>query len=169
MRATLLRLATIGLIAAASQMPFAAQAHHRSGHNGGPPHSRESDRSDEASEIRSRNDSDRELAAPLTTAQKTLLSELLRDTNYPDAVVIDGDTRAEIQSQIDSLPPGIQRRLARGRSLPPGIAKKVSLPTAVNEQLDLNEDLQVIVVGRDVAVVDPVTGLIIDILREVLL
>ena len=83
--------------------------------------------------------------------------------------MLSSDIRADIQSQIDSLPPGIQRRLSRGRRLPPGIAKKVSLPEQVNEQIDLDEDIRIIVVGSDVAVVDSTTELIIDVIRDVFL
>jgi hypothetical protein len=61
-----------------------------------------------------------------------------------------------------------QRRLARGRSLPPGIAKKIYLPTQVNQQIDLDDNVRIIVIGSDVAVIDPVTELVIDIVRDIL-
>ena len=48
--------------------------------------------------------------------------------------------RVEINNGVNSLPPGIQKKLARGKTLPPGIAKKVILPKKVNSQLNLSSD-----------------------------
>ena len=157
-----------------------AQAHHRSGHNGGLPHrpyhQSEPGRSTTEAETDTEHDTRRvdkkdarreESAPELTAAQRTFIESLLQ--NADDETLLSADVRADIQAQIDALPPGIQRRLARGRRLPPGIAKKVYLPEQVNEQIDLNEDIRIIVVGRDVAVVAPVTDLIIDVIRDVLL
>ena len=141
--------------------PQMAQAHHRSGHssssnsrNGAAQPSAPDDLPEAAS-----------LDGGLDVAQRSRLETLLQGT---DDSIIDIYTRREIQEQIDSLPPGIQRRLARGRALPPDIAKKVDLPTRVNEYVGLEEDIQVVVVGRDAVVLDPVTGVIVDVLRQIL-
>lgn len=159
-------LATASLMAVSTASLFSssAQAHHRPGHQGGPPHRVQQT---EERESRYTEDTDNYEGVALTTAQRTALISLFQDTG--DDIIITRRTRREIQEQIDTLPPGIQRRLARGRSLPPGIAKKVSLPTQVNRHIDLSDDVQIIVVDRDVVVVDPVTDLIVDILRDVLL
>ncbi len=168
--------ATIGTV---SLSPLAAQAHHRTGHSGGPPHRshptesvQEEHSSQAESDAISQAESDEDFQAAstaltLTAAQRAAIASILQDTN--DETILSPAIRGDIQSQIDSLPPGIQRRLARGRALPPGIAKKVSLPSRVNEQIDLGENVQIIVLGRDVVVVDPVTDLIVDIIRDVLL
>lgn len=159
-----LAIASLTVVSTASLLPSAAQAHHRSGHQGGPPH-RVQQTYEEGRRYTEESNSYEDVA--LTTAQRTALISLFQDTG--DDIVITRRTRQEIQAQIDTLPPGIQRRLARGRSLPPGIAKKISLPTQVNRYIDLRDDVQIIVVDRDVVVVDPVTDLIVDILRDVLL
>ena len=147
-----------------SLTPQAAQAHHRSGHNGGPPSSR-------GAATQPSTDYDSEAVSLdddiLDATQRSLIEALLQDTN--DTLIIDTRTRRDIQAQINSLPPGIQRRLARGRALPPGIAKKVNLPTRVNEHIGLEDNVQIVIVGRDAVVVDPVTGLIVDVLRQILL
>ncbi len=77
--------------------------------------------------------------------------------------------RDEIQSQIDTLPPGIQQRLARGRELPPGIAKKVTLPQQVNEELDIDDALEIVVVGPNIVILDPFTNQIVGLLADLLL
>ena len=153
MHKNIIKLIAASLALCVSQFALPASAHHRSGHQGGPPHS----------------SGQSELSEPLTSVQRTLLSDLLNGRADSDSLeLIDTSTRQEIRAQINSLPPGIQQRLARGRSLPPGIAKKVVLSNRINEYLEIGDDVQVIVIGPDAAVIDPVTGAIIDILREVL-
>ncbi|MCC7428936.1 MAG: hypothetical protein IT557_18745 [Alphaproteobacteria bacterium] len=69
-------------------------------------------------------------------------------------------TRPYIQPQ--GLPPGIQRRLARGKPLPPGIAKRFAPPDLVG-QLGLRSGLQVLVMGASIVLVDAATQVVYDI------
>jgi len=70
--------------------------------------------------------------------------------------------------RADSLPPGIAKNLARGKRLPPGIAKK-QIPHALLVRLPPIDDRYArVVVGRDVLMIEVGTGLIVDILRNVL-
>ena len=150
---------------ALSAFPLIAHAHHRPGHQGGPPHSRDghpvrTEPVDQAEQYA--------LALPLTDRQRRILIEILRDGNDNDTL-ISRETRRDIQNQLNTLPPGIQRQLERGRSLPPGIAKKITLPYRLNNHLDLDENVRIVVAGPDVVVIDPVTDLIVDVLRDILL
>ncbi len=70
-------------------------------------------------------------------------------------------------SEIEALPPGIQGNLARGKTIPPGIAKR-SLPEALRSFLSLPLDFQVFEVGLDIFLVEEATGIIHDILMDVI-
>src|SRR5688572_15801450 len=52
----------------------------------------------------------------------------------------------------DSLPPGIRKRLARGKGLPPGIAKKY-LPSDLEGRLPPRAGIERRVIGSDVVLV----------------
>lgn len=67
---------------------------------------------------------------------------------------------------IQSLPPGIQRRLARGKPLPPGIAKQV-VPSDLRSRLLIPKGYEVVEVGPDVLMVEIATRVVHDILRDV--
>lgn len=108
---------------------------------------------------------------------------LLRFNNNQGAMLLDLLLGRTNNSQIispalyrsityrETLPPGIQMRLAKGKPLPPGIAKKmVPLPTSVNSYLGLpsRHPVQLGVAGNDVILYSVATGLVLDILRNVL-
>jgi hypothetical protein len=65
------------------------------------------------------------------------------------------------------LPPGIAKKVARGGSLPPGIAKRY-LPNDLLVQLPPRPGYQWVVVGTDVLLIAAATGIIVDILEDVL-
>ncbi|WP_445990100.1 anti-virulence regulator CigR family protein [Chromobacterium haemolyticum] len=65
-----------------------------------------------------------------------------------------------------SLPPGMRKRLARGKPLPPGIAKK-ALPAPLLSQLPRHPGYEWRAVGADLVLV-AASGLIADILLDVL-
>jgi hypothetical protein len=66
-----------------------------------------------------------------------------------------------------SLPPGIAKNLGRGKPLPPGIAKR-ALPSGLQTKLPSYPGHEVIIVDRDVILVDIATQMIVDILTRVL-
>jgi hypothetical protein len=101
----------------------------------------------------------------LNQVQKTNLIDLLRgrDNNYS----LNPGIRIEITNQINSLPPGIQKRLAKGKPLPYGIAKKIILPQEVNSYLKLPQDYKIIVLGSSVIVLNSSDNIILDILQAV--
>ena len=68
---------------------------------------------------------------------------------------------------VDALPPGIRKRLARGKPLPPGIAKKVAPPELVGG-LSLPAGYQLLEVGVDVLLVEVATGVIHDVLMDLI-
>lgn len=103
----------------------------------------------------------------LTDQQRQTLIGIILGT-HSNSTLIDPALRAEILANRASLPPGIQRRLVRGRGLPPGIAKRFNLPTTVPPAVNLPPNCQVVVVGSNVVVLDPVTSLIVDVLLNVL-
>jgi len=65
------------------------------------------------------------------------------------------------------LPPGIARKVARGGELPPGIAKRY-LPNDLLVQLPPRPGYEWVVVGTDVLLIAVATGLIVDLLDDVL-
>jgi hypothetical protein len=67
----------------------------------------------------------------------------------------------------DRLPPSIAKNLARGKPLPPGIAKKV-LPGDLLARLPQRVGHERVIAGADVLLIEVASGVITDVLRDVL-
>ena len=68
----------------------------------------------------------------------------------------------------EQLPPGLERQLVRKGTLPPGISKR-ALPPGLNSRLGpVPAGTERVIVGGDVALVEIATGVILDILKDVL-
>jgi hypothetical protein len=65
------------------------------------------------------------------------------------------------------LPPGIRKKIARGKPMPPGIAKQV-LPEDLVFLLPVREGYHRVQVGLDVLLVEVATGIIHDVLMDVI-
>ncbi len=66
-----------------------------------------------------------------------------------------------------SLPPGLQKQLDKNGRLPPGLAKR-DLPGDLNTQLPPEQTgTERVIAGNDVVLVDQATGIILDVLRDV--
>lgn len=102
----------------------------------------------------------------LSYAQKNQLIELLRGSSR-DSYLLNPSLRIEIANQINSLPPGVEKRLARGKGLPPGITKKVNLPNEINDHLNLSQNIRIIVLGSSVVVFDSFSNVILDVLQYI--
>jgi hypothetical protein len=102
----------------------------------------------------------------LNQIQKTNLIDLLRGRDNNNYILNPG-IRIEINNQINSLPPGIQKRLAKGKPLPYGIAKQVILPQEVNSYLKLPPNYRIVVLGSSVVVLNSTENIILDILQAV--
>jgi hypothetical protein len=102
----------------------------------------------------------------LNQVQKINLINLLRGRNSDDFILNNG-IEIEIEHQINSLPPGIQKRLAKGKPLPYGIAKKVILPREVNDYLHLSQDYRIVVLGSSVIVFSSSDNIILDIFENI--
>ena len=72
----------------------------------------------------------------------------------------------ELLMPPSSLPPGIQKNLARGKPLPPGIAK--NLDNRLLGHLPRYEGYEWKQLGRDVILVAIATGIVYEILEDVL-
>ena len=68
---------------------------------------------------------------------------------------------------IKALPPGIRKSLVRGKAMPPGIAKRLP-PDALRSSLSIPPQYQVIEVGWDVFLVEVATGVIHDVLMDLI-
>ena len=68
-------------------------------------------------------------------------------------------------SGVDALPPGIRRRLERGKPLPPGIAMKHA-PSELRSHVGIPVGYDLVEVGLDVVLVHVATGLIHDALMD---
>jgi hypothetical protein len=104
--------------------------------------------------------------AGLSYTQQANLIDVLRGRNQTDFVLSPG-IRIEINNQVNSLPPGIRKRLAKGKGLPPGIAKQIELPKTLNRHLEMSPEVKIIVIGSSVAVINPLDNLILDILHDI--
>lgn len=67
---------------------------------------------------------------------------------------------------VEALPPGIRKRLERGKPLPPGIAKRAA-PPGLRAAVPLPEGYEIVEVGLDVLLVEVATSLIHDVLMDV--
>ncbi len=67
----------------------------------------------------------------------------------------------------DSLPPGLQKHLERGGKLPPGLEKR-NLPPGLEGKLPKRKGQDRVIVGNDVVLIERATGLVLDILIDVL-
>lgn len=70
-------------------------------------------------------------------------------------------------SGLEALPPGTRKNLARGKPLPPGIAKKTAPPELLS-RLQLPVGYELVEVGLDVLLVEAATGVIHDVLMDIL-
>ncbi len=68
---------------------------------------------------------------------------------------------------LAALPPGTRKTLARGKTLPPGIGKRFP-PDALRSALSIPPQYEVIEVGWDVFLVEVATGIIHDVLLDVI-
>lgn len=69
----------------------------------------------------------------------------------------------------DSLPPGLQKQLERNGKLPPGLQKR-ALPRDLQAKLPRRRrGLERVIVDRDVVLIDTVTNTVLDIIKNVVL
>ncbi len=66
-----------------------------------------------------------------------------------------------------SLPPGIAKNLARGKPIPPGIAKR-GVPNALSTKLSIPSGYELQTVGTDVVLIEAGTRIVADILKDIL-
>ena len=71
------------------------------------------------------------------------------------------------ESGAEALPPGIRRKLERGKSLPCGVAKR-SAPAELRSRIELTEGYELVEVGLDVFLVEVATNLIHDVLTDLI-
>ena len=91
------------------------------------------------------------------------------------SIALSKDVRVQIQqfyssrtaSGAEALPPGIRKRLARGKELPPGIAKQV-VPTGLRSRIELPAGFEIVEVGLDILLVEIATDIVHDVLMDVI-
>ena len=66
---------------------------------------------------------------------------------------------------VEALPPGIVKKLARGKPLPPGIAKR-SLPRDLTTALPARDGFEITIFGDRIVLLEA-SGLVVDILQEI--
>lgn len=79
--------------------------------------------------------------------------------------IVLGENR-QLIGPTSSLPPGIAKNLARGKPLPPGIAK--NFDSRLNARLPHYDGYEWKQIGRDVVLVAIASGIVYEILRNVL-
>ena len=101
-----------------------------------------------------------------------------RDARTTEVVVRAGGVNVTVQNTIRDyyagkpkkargLPPGQARQYARGKRLPPGIAKQ-ALPPDLARRLSVPPGHQYVVVDSDVLLITVSTGIVVDILVDIL-
>ena len=101
-----------------------------------------------------------------------------REARTTEVVVRAGGVNVTVQQTIREyyadkpkkarvLPPGAARNYARGKRLPPGIAKQ-TLPPDLERRLRAPSGHQYVVVDSDVLLIAVSTGIVVDILLDVL-
>jgi len=98
------------------------------------------------------------VVALITVTEQTIISDYVNQYR---------ETLVPAPGSAKPLPPGIAKKIARGGMLPPGIAKRY-LPQNLLVQLPPRPGYQWVVVDNDVVLVVAATGLIADILADVL-
>lgn len=91
------------------------------------------------------------------------------------SVTLSADARAGIRAYYadhgstgaEALPPGMRNRLAKGKALPPGIAKR-SAPPALVSRISVPAGYEVVEVGLDVLLVEAATQVVHDVLMDVI-
>src|SRR5262245_53373327 len=74
---------------------------------------------------------------------------------------------ADKPKKARGLPPGQARKYARGKRLPPGIAKQ-ALPPDLERRLPVQPGYQYVAVDSDVLLIAVSTGIVVDIMMDVL-
>ena len=96
-----------------------------------------------------------------TTAQRTTITRWFttNKSNLPPGL-----------AKRETLPPGLERQLREKGTLPPGLQKKIQpLPVALERELpQLPTGYRRVVIAGNVIVMNPTTGLIYDIVRNVI-
>ena len=77
-----------------------------------------------------------------------------------------GFVREQHYSGYDSLPPGIRKNLARGKPLPPGIAKR-QVPSEMLRRLPAREGYEWRAVGTDLVLYSITSGIVDQVLQDV--
>lgn len=104
-------------------------------------------------------------AASTPTATPTATASV--SISVGDRAIIREFYASHTQPGVETLPPGIRRNLARGKPLPPGIAKRVP-PQDLRSRIRIPERFEIVEVGLDVFLVEAATGLIHDVLMDVI-
>jgi len=68
----------------------------------------------------------------------------------------------------DTLPPGLQKHIEKNGTLPPGLAKRDLPPDLVSKLPALKPGYKRHIVGSDVVLIQEATGLVLDVLENVL-
>ena len=96
-----------------------------------------------------------------TTAERTVITRWFttNKSNLPPGL-----------AKRETLPPGLERQLREKGTLPPGLRDKIQpLPVELERQLSvIPTGYRRVVIGGNVIVMNPVTGLIYDIVRNVI-
>lgn len=99
----------------------------------------------------------------------------VEESAHPATVGLSVELRSEIASfyassprqDVSSLPPGIQKRLQRGKPLPPGLARR-AVPPALEQRIAVPTGYELVEVGLDVLLVEIATNVVHDVLMDVI-
>ena len=90
----------------------------------------------------------------ITAVEEALIKEYFGSRDLPPSLAAN-----------QSLPPGIQKKIARGGTMPPGIAKR--FPSDLRSRLPQRTGYDWLVSGSDAVLVDATSRVIVDVLRGI--
>lgn len=118
-------------------------------------------------------------SAPVKTGSRTdaALSPSEPVFTLREVAIITGwfrENRGQLPANLarrEALPPGLARQIQKNGKLPPGLDKKIQpVPAALETQLVvLPSGYRRLVIGADVIIMNATTGIVMDIVRDVIL
>ena len=106
------------------------------------------------------------VTAAFDELERQMISKYFKEHVYEPVVYEEAQPKS---TKKKGLPPGIQKKLARGGTLPPGIAKQYLPEGLVKELPPPPQGYERRVVGTDVVLVSIDTGVVADIITDAIL
>ena len=109
------------------------------------------------------------ISAAFEEFERQMIYKYFDEHDYHHDYDYDRDYKKDKKSKKKGLPPGIKQKLARGGTMPPGIAKQYLPDGLINQLPPAPHGYERTIVGSDVLLVEIDTGRIADIVTDAIL